>query len=81
MQVEMRETAHISNRLNYAKINFIAKEEVLVLTDLYAYDIFSLIVDLGSALGLWLGLSALSIFDYISQGIVVAKSKYFMAIK
>ena len=77
MKVEMRETAHISNRLNYAKINFIAKEEVLVLTDLYAYDIFSLIVDLGSALGLWLGLSALSIFDYISQGIVVAKSKYF----
>ena len=38
--------------------------EVQVITDAYAYDMFELVVDLGSALGLWLGLSALSIFDY-----------------
>ena len=36
-------------------------------TDVLAYDEFSLIVDLGSALGLWLGLSALSIFDIILE--------------
>ena len=47
-------------------VNKIVKyEEVL------AYDEFSLIVDLESALGLLLGLSALSIFDSIFE-IVVA---------
>ena len=38
-------------------------EEVTVHTDTPAYDMFNLVVDLGSALGLWLGLSAVSIFD------------------
>ena len=32
-------------------------------TEIYSYDIFSLAVELGSALGLWLGLSLLSLFD------------------
>ena len=38
-------------------------DEIQVYTDVYSYDLFSLIVDLGSALGLWLGLSALGILD------------------
>ncbi len=37
-------------------------DEVTVITDTYSYDMFSLVVDLGSALGLWLGISAVEIF-------------------
>ena len=41
--------------------------EVLVHTEAYTYHMFNLIVDLGSSLGLWLGFSALSIFDELIQ--------------
>ena len=37
--------------------------EVKVKTTAYSFDKFALIVELGSALGLWLGLSALSFLD------------------
>ena len=36
---------------------------ILKETEIYSYDIFSLAVELGSALGLWLGLSLLSLYD------------------
>ena len=39
--------------------------KVEVFTDVYSYDIFSLIVDLGSSLGLWMGLSALGVYDFV----------------
>ena len=42
-------------------------DKVTVHKDYYAYDVFDLVVDLGSALGLWLGLSALSIFASFLQ--------------
>ena len=42
-------------------------EEIIVHTAAHSYDMFNLIVDLGSSLGLWLGLSALSIFDAILE--------------
>ena len=45
--------------------------------DVYSYDLFDLVVDLGSALGLWLGLSALSIFDYTLSFITLAINKYY----
>ena len=50
-------------RKDYAQLQFNILEEVTVHTDTPAYDMFNLVVDLGSALGLWLGLSAVSIFD------------------
>ena len=50
-------------RENEARVEFDIPNNVTVLTDYYAYDEFSLIVDLGSALGLWMGLSALDIFQ------------------
>ena len=39
--------------------------KVTVYEESFSYDVINLVVDLGSALGLWLGLSALSILDYI----------------
>ena len=50
------------NLLDESLVHIVFKEQVKVFTDVYAYGIFSLFVDLGSSLGLWLGLSALSVF-------------------
>ena len=50
-------------------------ETVAVYTDVYAYDVFSLVVELGSALGLWLGFSALSMFDSITSIISMVNLK------
>ena len=44
-------------------IGIISKREVQVWTSVFSYDALDLIVDLGSSLGLWLGLSALSFVD------------------
>ena len=61
------------------KLYFNIIDEVTVITDTYAYDMFSLVVDLGSALGLWLGLSAVSIFgstiDFIGNTQPCSKGK------
>ena len=51
-----------------------SKEWATVHTQVYSYDILSLTVDLGSALGLWMGLSCLSILDYIlDNGLLLTK--------
>ena len=42
-------------------------EGILVHTAAYSYDLFNLVVDLGSSLGLWLGFSALGIFDALLE--------------
>ena len=64
MKIKLKQ---ISRRTNEAvsTVAFETAEEVVVTTDVFAYDIFNLVVDTGSALGLWLGLSALSIFDSV----------------
>ena len=62
MKVEMREMKHTSGYIE-GFVKYSVEDEVTVFTDVYAYDIFDLVVDLGSAIGLWLGLCALSIFD------------------
>ena len=51
--------------IQYSWVNLVLNKDVKVFTDVYSYDVFCLIVDLGSSLGLWLGLSVLSILDYI----------------
>ena len=65
MSMKRKELLKFSNKLNNGYFHVAFLDTVTVLTDVYAYDVFSLIVDLGSALGLWLGLSALTIFDVL----------------
>ena len=40
-----------------------------------AYDMFDLVVEVGSCLGLWIGLSALGLFDLMQQSGEVAMKK------
>ena len=61
LDVEIEQTFYLANYPEHAKINLKANEKVDVYHDIYAYDKFSLVVDLGSALGLWLELSVLGI--------------------
>ena len=59
----MTKTFHFASRPEKSLIGLFGKDKVQVLTDVYSYDGFDLIVDLGSSLGLWLGASAISILD------------------
>ena len=61
---------------NEAFLYLTTKETVTVYTDIFNYDEFSLVVDLGSALGLWLGLSALTIVDYTFEALTFIRSKF-----
>ena len=67
MDLKLRLIHQKSYRADDGGAELSMNDEVVVHTDVIAYDMFSLIVDLGSNLGLWLGLSALSIFDTILQ--------------
>ena len=42
-----------------------------------AYGEFELMVEIGSSIGLWIGLSALGVFDLVLQGWVAIKEKIF----
>ena len=76
MSIQIKRKYYHTNVINNAHLNIRVDEEVAVLTDVYSYDLFNLVVDLGSALGLWLGLSALSFFDYTVMYLSLAKSKF-----
>ena len=78
MSVVMKKTDYNSNLLGRSWLNLKASNKVTVHTEVYAYDAISLIVDLGSAMGLWLGLSALSVLDY---GLVAFDYIYAKCIK
>ena len=77
MHFKLNEISHDSNRYNNAALTVKMKDEMIVYTDVYAYDIFNLIVDLGSSLGLWLGLSALSIFDTLVEFYTTKIRKFY----
>ncbi len=73
MQVNFFKINHETNIRGWANVQFKFLEEVAVYTDENAYDMFNLIVDLGSALGLWLGLSALNLYDYFIETFVSSR--------
>ena len=73
MQIKLKQVSSRSNKLVQAKLKVRVKEWATVHTQVYSYDILSLTVDLGSALGLWLGLSCLSILDHILENWISMK--------
>ena len=78
MSIEMQQLKHITNLPNSAVVRInVDNKNVKVLTLAYAYDEFNLVVDVGSALGLWFGLSAISIYDSIIEVILtIFKKRY-----
>ena len=78
VNLDLIDVSYIQSVTNKATMRLDFENEVTVYTDVYAYDMFSLVVDLGSALGLWLGLSALSMLDTLVQMLSSMKSKSVM---
>ena len=63
MKVSARKMYHKKNYLERGKITLTFDEKVIVQQLTPNYKFFDLITELGSALGLWLGLSVLSLLD------------------
>ena len=74
MSVKLQQTRYERNRVHKAWLTAISQELATKLTEVYSYDQFDFVVDFGSALGLWLGLSCLSILDNILETWMSAKT-------
>ena len=59
----LKDLDSIYDNYNWGNIKF--DEKVDINTDTNNYDVFALLVEAGSSLGLWVGLSALGIVDAI----------------
>ena len=55
-------------------VGFSFKKTVIVERKVVVYSLFNFIVDVGSSLGLWLGLSALGITDLAIEAFMLAKT-------
>ncbi len=67
IQINIEKIFHRSNIKDAAIMEIIIDKKVPVYTFIFSYGIFDLVVEVGSALGLWLGLSAIGIFDELAQ--------------
>ena len=67
INIKLQQTRHERHRLSEAWLTAVSKDLATKLTEVYSYDQFDFVVDFGSALGLWLGLSCLSILDHILE--------------
>ncbi len=63
MEISAKKMYHKKNYRKFGEIHLIFDDEVTVHTLADIKGLFDLVTDLGSALGLWLGLSALNLFD------------------
>ena len=76
-KTKLLRTGYVTNRDKKATLDVKSKDWATVHKHAYSYDIFSLTVDLGSSLGLWLGVSCLSILDHVFLKWIIVK-KYWM---
>ena len=76
MKIKIKRVSYMSNYLNFAFLEARSTDWATVHTQVYSYDILSLTVDFGSALGLWLGLSCLSILHNVLENWILMK-KYW----
>ena len=67
MKTKLKQVLYRTNRPEYAFIDIESKDWATVYTVVPSYDFFSLMVDIGSSLSLWMGLSCLSILDHIFE--------------
>ena len=76
-----RELKLYSKLLSQEKMNMIGQvyltfdKTVTVIRYVEAYGLFELVVEVGSSLGLWIGLSSLGVFDLLLQAGAVIKEK------
>ena len=75
MELNYNLRRHLRNGPHFTAVKVKIMENVKVHTEVLAFGLWHLIVDLGSALGLWLGLSALSIFDNMLELYVSSRKK------
>ena len=76
IKMKLKRTRYDTNFPDNAWISIYSKAWAKKRTDIYSYNGFNFIVDFGSALGLWMGLSCLSILDQILETWVVMQ-KYW----
>jgi hypothetical protein len=67
LQMDFQRVSYRSNFPLYAVLNLKHDPVVHILKTVCSYNVFSLIVELGSALGLWLGMSAVGLLDIIIE--------------
>ena len=53
------------------------EKKVKVIWFMEAYGLFDLLVEVGSSLGLWIGLSSLGVFDLLLQAGAIIQEKYW----
>ena len=70
MEMKLRNKVYRTNLVHAAIIDVKSLDYAAVEREVLSYDIFSLTVDLGSGLGLWLGLSCLNVLDFILERII-----------
>ena len=78
MIVKNQRTFHRKKYKNSGHLKLSVPERVTYFTDTYSYKGFDLVVDIGSALGLWIGLSALGCFDEVIAILMYYSKKKFI---
>ena len=63
LEMQLKRVGRLSNYPTHSVLNLRHRRLVIVHKTVNAYDIFSLIVELGSSLGLWMGMSAVGLLD------------------
>ena len=63
LEMQLKRNGKLSNYPTHSVLNLRHRGWVTVHKTVEAYDIFSLIVELGSSLGLWMGMSAVGLLD------------------